>query len=69
MFSKIRRLVMKQFTVCPRTGKITGLKIVKRKSFMALDCSWTGLCYLGSHPGCTQAQPCYLSLSKGGSTV
>jgi hypothetical protein len=32
MFSKIRRLVMKKFTVCPRTGKITGLKIVKRKT-------------------------------------
>lgn len=32
MLSKIRRLVMKQFTVCPRTGKITGLEIVKRKS-------------------------------------
>jgi len=32
MFSKIRRLVMKQFTVCPRTGKITGLEIVKRKT-------------------------------------
>lgn len=33
MFSKIRRLVQKQFTVCPRTGKITGLKVVKRKAF------------------------------------
>ena len=32
MFSKIRRLVMKPFTVCPRTGKITGLEIVKRKT-------------------------------------
>ena len=32
MFSKIRRLVMKQFTVCPRTGKITGLKIGTRKA-------------------------------------
>jgi hypothetical protein len=32
MFSKIRRLVMKQFTVCPRTGKITGPEIVKRKT-------------------------------------
>jgi hypothetical protein len=32
MFSKIRRLVMKQFTVCPRTGKITGAEIVKRKT-------------------------------------
>jgi hypothetical protein len=32
MFSKIRRLVMKQFTLCPRTGKITGLEIVKRKT-------------------------------------
>ncbi|UCH14250.1 MAG: hypothetical protein JSV22_14265 [Bacteroidales bacterium] len=32
MFSKIRRLVMKQFTVCPRTGKITGLEIVKRNT-------------------------------------
>jgi hypothetical protein len=32
MFSKIRRLVMKKFTVCPRTGKITRLEIVKRKT-------------------------------------
>ncbi len=32
MYSKIRRLVMKQFTVCPRTGKVTGLKIVERKT-------------------------------------
>jgi hypothetical protein len=32
MFSEIRRLVMKLFTVCPRTGKITGLEIVKRKT-------------------------------------
>lgn len=32
MFSKIRQLAMKQFTVCPRTGKITGLEIVKRKT-------------------------------------
>jgi hypothetical protein len=32
MFSKIRRLLMKQFTVCPQTGKITGLEIVKRKT-------------------------------------
>ncbi len=32
MFSKIRRLVMKPFTVCPRTGRITGLEIEKRKS-------------------------------------
>jgi hypothetical protein len=32
MFSKIRRLLMKQFTVCPRTGKITGLKTVKGKT-------------------------------------
>ncbi len=32
MFSKIRQLVMKQFTVCPRTGKITGLKIEKEKT-------------------------------------
>ncbi len=34
MFSKIRRLVMNQFTVCPRTGKITGLKIGKRKTLL-----------------------------------
>ncbi len=34
MFSKIRRLVMKQFTVCPRTGKITGLEVVKRKTLL-----------------------------------
>ncbi len=32
MFSKIRRQVMKQFTVCARTGKITGLKIGERKA-------------------------------------
>ena len=36
---------------------------------MALDCSWSGLCYLGSHPGCTQAQPCDISLPKGCSTA
>ncbi len=36
MFSKIRRLIMKQFTVCPRTGKITGLEIVKRKTLWLL---------------------------------
>ncbi len=34
MFSKIRRQVMKQFTVCPQTGKITGLKIGKRKTLL-----------------------------------
>ena len=34
MFSKIRQLIMKQFTVCPRTGKITGLKIGKRKTLL-----------------------------------
>jgi hypothetical protein len=33
MFSKIRQLVMRQFTVCPRTGNITGLKIEARKAF------------------------------------
>jgi hypothetical protein len=33
MFSKIRQLVMKQFIVCPRTGKITGLKIGAGKTF------------------------------------
>ena len=32
MFSKIKRRVMKQFTVCPRTGKITGLNIGERKA-------------------------------------
>jgi hypothetical protein len=32
MFSKIRGLVMKQFTVCPRTGKITGLKMGERQA-------------------------------------
>jgi len=32
MFSKIRRLAMKPFTVCPRTGKITGPETVKRKT-------------------------------------
>ncbi|MBN1181602.1 MAG: DUF362 domain-containing protein [Bacteroidales bacterium] len=32
MFSKIRRLMMTPFTVCPRTGKITGIDKVKRKS-------------------------------------
>ena len=34
MFSNIRRLIMKQFTVCPGTGKITGLDITKRKSLL-----------------------------------
>ena len=34
MFSKIRRLVMQHFTVCPRTGKITGLKTGKRKTLL-----------------------------------
>jgi hypothetical protein len=33
MFAKIRRLVRKQFTVCPRTGDINGLGISTRKSF------------------------------------
>ena len=32
MFIKIKRLVMKQVTVCPRTSKITGLKITQRKA-------------------------------------
>ncbi len=32
MFSKIRRLIKKQFTVCPRTDKITGLEKVNRKT-------------------------------------
>ena len=32
MFSKIKRRVMKQFTVCPRTGKITGLNIGEKKA-------------------------------------
>lgn len=31
MFSKIKQLVMKHFTVCPRTGKITGLDKMKRR--------------------------------------
>lgn len=31
MFSKIRQLILKQFTVCPRTGKITGPKLGARK--------------------------------------
>lgn len=33
MVSKIRQKVKNQFTVCPRTGKITGLKIKKDKAF------------------------------------
>jgi hypothetical protein len=32
MFSKIKPIVIKQFTRCPRTGKITGFEIVKRKA-------------------------------------
>jgi len=32
MFLKLKQLIMNQFTVCAKTGKITGLKIVKRKS-------------------------------------
>jgi hypothetical protein len=31
MFSKIKQKVMEQFTTCPRTGKITGLKIKKEE--------------------------------------
>ena len=34
MFTKIKQLLMKQFTVCPRTGKITGLKIGERKALL-----------------------------------
>ena len=33
MFSKIRQQVMKHFNMCPRTGKITGIKIGERKAF------------------------------------
>ncbi|MBN1782642.1 DUF362 domain-containing protein [bacterium] len=32
MFSKIRQLTMKLFTVCPRTGQITGPEKIKRKT-------------------------------------
>lgn len=32
MFSKIRQWVMKPFTVCPRTGKITGLDKAKKRT-------------------------------------
>ena len=32
MFSKIRQLAMEHFTVCPKTGKITGIEKLKRKS-------------------------------------
>lgn len=31
MFSRIKHMVIKQFTVCPRTGKITGIKIGEGK--------------------------------------
>ena len=34
MFSKFRRLIMEQFTVCPRTGKITGIKIGEKKALL-----------------------------------
>ncbi|MBN2013501.1 DUF362 domain-containing protein [candidate division KSB1 bacterium] len=34
MFSNIKRLIMKQFTVCPRSGKITGLNMGKRKTLL-----------------------------------
>ena len=34
MFSKFRRLIMKSFTVCPRTGEITGLNWANRKSLL-----------------------------------
>lgn len=34
MFSKIKQLVINQFTVCPSTGKITGLKTGKRKALL-----------------------------------
>ena len=33
MFKKIKQLVMTQFTVCPKTGRITGLDTVKKKAF------------------------------------
>jgi len=36
MFSKIRQLVIKQFTVCPRTGKIIGIEKVQRKTTLWL---------------------------------
>ena len=36
MFSKLKQQVMKQFTVCLKTGKITGLKIVKGKTSYVL---------------------------------
>lgn len=32
MFLKIRQQAMKLFTVCPKTGKITGIELAKRKS-------------------------------------
>ncbi len=34
MLTKIKRLIMKPFTVCPRTGKIIGLVIINKKSFL-----------------------------------
>jgi len=36
MFLKIRQLIMKQFTFCPKTGKITGLKIESRRTSLWL---------------------------------
>lgn len=33
MFPKIRQFVKRQFTVCPKTGKITGLNLEKEKAF------------------------------------
>ena len=36
MFSKIRQLVMKPFTVCPKSGKITGLKKIEKRKVSLL---------------------------------
>ena len=33
MFSKIKQQLKKQFNVCPKTGKINGIKMGKRKAF------------------------------------
>ena len=66
MFSKIRRLLMKQFTVCPRTGKITGLKTVKGKtSWLWIVIGLASVIWVLIR---VVPKPCDLSLSKGGST-
>src|SRR4030067_838047 len=43
MFIKIRRLAMKQFTVCPRTGKITGLAVKRKTLWLWIVPGWASV--------------------------